>query len=96
MCRQGVYDELGSGPGIVGFGTHFWISIHEDADGVLGGGRYSRHDCRRHYMVKLFDILHLNGRDLVQEGVPLLERKALLRSAFVRIPRFVEVQALMD
>lgn len=40
--------------------------------------------------MKLFDILHLNGRDLIQEGVPLLERKALLRSAYVRIPRFVE------
>ena len=50
---QGKYDELGSLPGIVGFGTHFWVSVTPDVDGEMKGGRYSCGDCRRHYMVKV-------------------------------------------
>ena len=89
----GRYDELGSRPGVVGFGTHFWISVVEAKNGEWVGGRYSREDCRRHYMVKVFDLLHLNGRDLVQEQAPLHERKELLRHAFRPIPHFVELTA---
>jgi ATP-dependent DNA ligase len=62
-----------------------------DADGHAAGSSYSRADCRRHYLVKVFDVLHLNGNDLVHASVPLLERKALLETAFRPIPKFVEL-----
>ena len=87
----GRYDELGSVPGVVGFGTHFWVSVGLDQEGRMVGGRYSREDCRRHYMVKLFDILHLDGRDLVQEQTPLHERRPLLEEALLPIDHFVEL-----
>ena len=62
-----------------------------DADGHAAGSSYSRADCRRHYLVKVFDVLHLNGDDLVHASFPLLERKALLETAFRPIPKFVEL-----
>ena len=89
--EPGRYDEIGSSEGVVGFGTHFWIKVHVDADGHAAGTSYSRADCRRHYLVKVFDVLHLNGDDLVHASVPLLERKALLETAFRPIPKFVEL-----
>ena len=89
--KPGLYDELGSTPGVVGFGTHFWITIGTRQDGEPAGGRYSREDCRRHYLVKVFDLLHLNGRDMVSEAVPLYERRALLEGALLTIPNYVEV-----
>ena len=59
----GLYDELGSSPGVVSFGTHFWLSVNPDPEtNQPVGGKYSRYDCQRHYLVKVFDLLHLNGR----------------------------------
>lgn len=87
--ERGMYDEIGSRPGVVGFGTHFWVTVGKGEGDELAGGRYSRSDCRRHYMVQVFDLLQLNGRDLVQEGTPLWQRKELLKHAFVPIPNYV-------
>ena len=46
---------------------------------------------KKHLLVVVFDVLHLNGRDLVCEATPLRAREALLRSILEPIPTFVEV-----
>ena len=91
----GFYDEIGSRPGVVGFGTAFWVKVKEVLAPGAGarvpvGGLYSKRDCQRHYLLKVFDILSLDGRDLVQEGTPLEARKALLASALTPVPNYVE------
>jgi len=54
ITQPGLYDELGSKPGVVSFGTHFWLSVNVDPEtNQPVGGRYSRDDCRRHYLVKV-------------------------------------------
>ena len=46
---------------------------------------------KKHLLVVVFDVLYLNGRDLVHEATPLRAREALLRSILEPIPTFVEV-----
>jgi len=46
---------------------------------------------KKNLMVVVFDVLHYNGRDLVNEGAPLREREVLLRTILEPIPTFVEV-----
>ena len=46
---------------------------------------------KKHLLVAVFDVLHLNGRDLVHEATPLREREALLRTILEPIPTYVEV-----
>ena len=53
MTPKGLYDELGTRSGIAAFGTNFWV--RQTADGKPSG--YSREDARRHYLVKVFDVL---------------------------------------
>ena len=71
----GMYDELGSNPGICCFGTQHWVSITRDKRNPheLIGGRYSRKDCRRHYLVKLKKSAEGTGPyvDLVEMGPSL-------------------------
>ena len=46
---------------------------------------------KKHLLVAVFDVLYLNGRDLVCEATPLRAREALLRTILSPIPTFVEV-----
>ena len=46
---------------------------------------------KKNLLVVVFDVLYLNGRDLVNEGTPLREREALLRTILEPIPTFAEV-----
>ena len=48
---------------------------------------------KKNLLVAVFDVLYLNGRDLVCEDAPLREREALLRATVETIPTFVEVIA---
>ena len=72
----GTYDELGNAPGIVGFGAIHWVKC-----GGYGKApsNYSRADCRRHLFFKAFDVLHLDGVDVMHR--PLSERRRSSRSA---------------
>ena len=82
----GTYDELGNAPGIVGFGTIHWVKC-----GGYGKApsNYSRADCRRHLFFKAFDVLHLDGVDVMHR--PLAERRRILEErCFVDVPRYVE------
>ena len=46
---------------------------------------------KKNLLVVVFDVLYLNGRDLVNEGTPLRERATLLRLFLEPIPTFAEV-----
>lgn len=72
--REGKYDELGTGRGISAFGTIFWLRTSEDGS----PSRYSRRDARRHYEVKVFDVLRYGDEDVLHR--PFHERRALLES----------------
>ena len=85
----GQYDELGSKPGIQAFGTIHWLRQGKDG----GPSNYGRSDARRHLMVKVFDVLFLNGVQTMEW--PLSERRELLESGrcFVPIPHYLELSA---
>ena len=84
----GQYDELGSKPGIQAFGTIHWL---RQSNG--GPSNYGRSDARRHLMVKVYDVLFLNGVQTMEW--PLSERRKLLESGrcFVPIPHYLELSA---
>jgi len=85
--REGKYDELGTGRGISAFGTIFWLRTSEDGS----PSRYSRRDARRHYEVKVFDVLRYGDEDVLHR--PFHERRALLESGrcFIALPHYLEL-----
>jgi len=87
MTPKGLYDELGTRSGIAAFGTNFWV--RQTADGKPSG--YSREDARRHYLVKVFDVLRYNGEEILRR--PLHERRELLESGrcFIALPHYLEL-----
>jgi len=84
---QGKYDELGTGRGISAFGTIFWLRTRADGS----PSRYSRRDARRHYAVKVFDVLRYGDEDVLHR--PFHERRALLESGrcFIALPHYLEL-----
>ena len=84
---KGLYDELGTRSGISAFGTAFWV--RQTADGKPSG--YSREDARRHYLVKVFDVLRYDGEEILRR--PLHERRELLESGrcFIALPHYLEL-----
>lgn len=83
----GAYDELGSRPGIQAFGTVFWLRQSKQG----APSRYGRPDARRHLMLKVFDVLYLDGQQVMDR--PLSERRALLESGrcFTPLAHYLEL-----